>query len=164
MSKDNMISETLYNMKNDENIIRVYLEEKSVTAYKTPLVNKPTHKLDDVKTFGKENYPNQPKTKLPDVFPDLPDNVRSYLKLWPYGDNIILNKKHITKLMKFYFEARNLPLPSSTINAFTEHMNLLREILNLTTLEEMEEKELSQGFSSTYPKYKCSCNEKKDKK
>ena len=165
--KDNIISDALHTIKvnkDTDNIVRVYIEEKSVTAYKTPIVNKPDTKLADVKTFNKENYPNQPNSKLPDVFPELPDNVRAYLKLWPYGDNLIINKKQISKLYKFYFEARNLPLPSSTLNAFKENMDALREILNLCTMDEMEEAELKQGFESSYPKYTCKCNDIKKKK
>jgi|GEM_PF-4972491 len=146
-----------------DTVVRVFIEEKTVTAYKTPLVNKPNAKMADIKTYGKENYPTQSKSKLPDVFPELSDEARAYLQLWPYGDNLVINRKQISQLYKFYFEARELPLPSSTINAFKEHMDLIRSILNLCTMDEMEESELSQGFETSYPRYTCKCNEKKKK-
>lgn len=144
-----------------DTVVRVFIEEKKVTAYKTPLVSKPDAKMADIKTYGKENYPTQSQSKLPDVFPELSDEARAYLKMWPYGDNLVINRKQISQLYKFYFEARELPLPSSTINAFKEHMDLLRNILNLCTMDEMEEQELAQGFESSYPRYTCKCNDKK---
>lgn len=154
----------VYEPKDGDIIARVYIEEKSVTAYKMPLVQKPYTNWEETKTWAKENWPAQPKTKLPDPFPELPNKARAYLKMAPYGDNIIINRKHIAKLLSFYMEIRELPLPDTVQKQMKEQMNLIRDMLNICTVDYIEEEWktiLKDSFTPLYPYYKCKCYAKK---
>lgn len=155
-----------YQPKDTDDIARVFIIENSVTAYKQPVVDKPVNPYPDSKVYNKENYPAQPGTKLPNPFPELPEKSKSYLKLWPYGSNIVINKKQVSKLMNFYMDMANTPLPSHVHEKFQEHMRLLREMLNLCSVEDNDSKwaEITKESRPTFPKYVCKCNNKTGKK
>lgn len=152
-----------YKPQDGDNVARVFITNNSVTAYKQPVVDTPVNPYADSKTYGKSDYPAQSGTKLPDPFPELPDKARSYLKLFPYGENIIINKKYISRLMSFYMKIKDTPLPQSVQTDFTEHMRMLRELLNLCTIEDSDARwdEIIKDNKPTFPKYICKCEKKK---
>jgi len=155
-----------YVPKDNDMVARVYIEAKSASAFKMPLVEKPPARFDEIKTYGKENWPAQPKTALPDPFPDLDDKTRAYLKMWPYGDNIVINRKRIAELLRFYMEIRDLPLPESLQYKLKEQMEYTRSLVNLISIDESERNSewkqiLGEAWEPTYPYYKCKCVTKK---
>jgi len=155
-----------YTPNENDTVARVYIESKCVTAYRMPLVDKPPTRFADTKTFGKENWPAQPKTYLPDPFPELDDKTRAYLRLWPYGDNIVINRKHLAELLPFYMDIREMPLPEDLQRKLKDQMEYTRGLLNLITIEESERnselrKILGENWQPTFPYFKCKCQNKK---
>ena len=129
-------------------------------------VQSPNTSLKDGKVFPVGTYPNQPKTLLPNPFPELPEKVKSYLNLYPYGDNIIINQRLATKLMKFFFSVRDIPMPNTLQEKFDDFMKHCRELLNMISEEEVNErrqKEMGEFYEPIYLRYQCKCANKKRK-
>ena len=153
-----------YDPKEGDVVARVFIETKSIAAYKMALVENPPARFADVKTIRKEDYPPQPKTMLPDPFPDLDEQTKAYLKLWPYGENVIIGKRQITKLLTFFMDIRELPLPEFINHKLQEQMEYIRSLVNLVSIEESEadwKKVLGENFVPMYPYYTCTCYRKK---
>jgi hypothetical protein len=153
-----------YNPKEDDVVARVFIEAKSTSVFKMPLVDKPPTRFADIKTISKEDWPAQHKTALPDPFPELDEKSRAYLKMWPYGENIIINKRQISKLLTFFMDIREMPLPQILNNKLKEQMEYIRSLLNLVSVEESEsewKQLLHKNFEPFYPYYTCTCSTKK---
>lgn len=122
---------------------------KTPTREETPVI---------IHTLKKENYPERSRTALPDPYPELSEKSKAYLKLWPYGTNLLVSKSDLATLQQFYLAIKDIPLPDSLIPHFEKQHNLLRKALGLIPLEDLEAKwkEESSNFS-TQPKYICKC-------
>lgn len=154
----------LYVPKEDDVVARVYIETKNTTVYKMPLVETPPTIFNDIKTVSKENWPPQPKTALPDPFPELDEKSRAYLKLYPYGENLIISKKQISKLLSFYMDMREVPFPETVNRQLKEQMEHIRALLNLVNVEDIDsewKKVLGESWQPLYPYYTCTCYKKK---
>jgi hypothetical protein len=113
-------------------------------------------------TFNLVPIVSKSKTALPDPYPDLDDKTRAYLGLFPYGQNIIVSKSSLNKLQNFYLDIRDIPLPHTLINHFSEQLNLLRNVLGLISIEDWEAKQLADVPSyKSHKKYRCLCKKPK---
>ena len=157
-----------YVPKEDDVVARVFIEAKTTSVFKMPLVDKPPTRFDDIKTISKENWPPQHRTALPDPFPELDEKSRAYLKLWPYGSNLIIGKHQISRLLDFFFKIKDMPLPIGLNNELKEQLNYVRSLVNLVTIDESElnsewKEILNENWSPMYPFYTCKCHSKKRK-
>ena len=109
----------------------------------------------------KEQYPPRPRTAIPDPYAELSEEVKAQFGLWPYDSNIIIDKRQLVELQDFFLNIREIPLPSSVIHHFESQHNIIRKILQLVPLEDIES--LSKpGEKYVGPKtYKCRCYKSK---
>jgi hypothetical protein len=110
------------------------------------------------KLLKKDQYPLRARTALPDQHPDLDEKAKAKLGLWPYDSNIVCSKLDLVALQNFYLEIRDIPLPNQVLDVFEKQHNLLRKILQLVPLEDIEP--LVKSNIETYqgPKrYQCKC-------
>lgn len=95
------------------------------------------------------------RTALPDPFPDLAEKTRKELGLFPYGRNLVVSKDDLITLQNFYLTVRNIPMPHTLISHFETQHNLLRKVLGLVPLEDIQP--LVPVNEITVNKYKCHC-------
>jgi hypothetical protein len=111
--------------------------------------------------------PERPRVNLPDPFVDLPERTRSYLRLMPYGDNIIIDKKLARGLLDFFHKIRLLPLPDTVWPELMAQQDRLRTFLGFVSVAEFEEPWrtiLKNEWEPFYPQYTCKCYKVKRKR
>lgn len=134
---------------------------KSEPEYPIP-VEKPAAPLKEVTTL--KERPERSHTRIPDPWTDLPEKVRSYLKLWPYGSNIIVDRRRIQHLQNFFIAIRELPLPDTVWRELNTFQNEVRDIIELISIEAFEEQNkarLKEHWEPFSPTYNCKCHTRK---
>lgn len=125
-------------------------------------VEKPAAPLKEVAIL--KDKPERPHTRKPDPWPDLPEKVRSYLKLWPYGSNIVVDRRRIHQLQNFFIAIRELPLPDTLWKELNKFQNEVRDIIELISVEEFEvqnQARLKEHWEPFNPNYNCKCHTRK---
>jgi hypothetical protein len=129
---------------------------KTLPPRLTEKKNKPTEVFQH-KLYKKEDYPVRPRTAMPDPHPDLDEKIKAKLDLWPYGSNIIVDKKDLVGLQNFFLEIRDIPMPAELISHFEKQHNQIRKILQLLSLEDIQSF-TRPGEPYEGPKfYSCKC-------
>jgi hypothetical protein len=109
------------------------------------------------KLLNKDQYPPRARTAIPDPYPDLDEKIKAKLDLWPYGQNIIVDKKDLVGLQNFFLDVRDIPMPLELISHFEKQHDQIRKILQLLSLEDIQSF-TKPGEPYEGPKmYSCKC-------
>jgi hypothetical protein len=110
------------------------------------------------KLLTKDKYPLRSKSHLPDPHADVNEKAKAELGLWPYGQNIVVAKADLVTLQNFYLSIRDIPIPNQVLDLFDKQHALLRKVLQLIPLEDLEDQFKQDMASYEGPKrYQCKC-------
>ena|ERR1700733_9802480 len=101
---------------------------------------------------------------VPAVQEDLSDKIKKDLKIAPYGSNIIIDKRQLSKLQDLFLDLKEYTVPEEIYEMLIKHMNEIRNCLGLITFEEYEDNRrnmFSNTFQPTFVSYKCKCIKKR---
>jgi hypothetical protein len=132
-------------------------------SYAIP-IEPPAGPLKESITLKPEQKPARGRTRKEDPWTELPERTRSYLKLWPYGKNIIIDRNALANLQNFFVKIHELPLPNTLWEELNTFQNQVRSIIELISLEDVEEQRqqtMKEHWQPFNPNYICKCNTRK---